>query len=265
MLTHSTVSAVSETSEKIAVWVLSGIRWNAWQPLPPPSWRLTPGHRASSSPCIKQDAADAITTWTARPDRSGRNDAIVDDGQRIGRAASGRAQTAKPPTGLLIEWLETQDVFGSISAVGHRLVHGLARTEPAQITSDVLAELHRATPYAPDHLPREIELIEAFRAALSRPAAGGLLRHRISRRHAAGRQAAADSAALLREGRPAVRVSWPVLRIPDRRARPYRGTGSRPRARDPRASGQRREPGRRAGRHEASTPAWASRPQPAWS
>ena len=73
------------------------------------------------------------------------------------------ARNREAATGLLIEWLETQDVFGSISAVGHRLVHGLARTEPAQITSDVLAELHRATPYAPDHLPREIEMIEGLR------------------------------------------------------------------------------------------------------
>ena len=75
------------------------------------------------------------------------------------RLDSGARETA---TGVLIDWLETQDVFGSISAVGHRLVHGLARTEPARITADVLAELHRATPYAPDHLPREIEMIEAL-------------------------------------------------------------------------------------------------------
>jgi acetate kinase len=67
-------------------------------------------------------------------------------------------------TSLLIDWLERQNTFASIRAVGHRLVHGLARTEPAQITSEVLAELHRAAPYAPDHLPREIELIEAVRA-----------------------------------------------------------------------------------------------------
>jgi acetate kinase len=39
----------------------------------------------------------------------------------------------------------------------------MAHTEPARITPDVLDELHRATPYAPDHLPREIESIEAFR------------------------------------------------------------------------------------------------------
>jgi acetate kinase len=77
------------------------------------------------------------------------------------RRVDGRSREAA--TRLLIEWLETQDVFGSISAVGHRIVHGVARREPARITSDVLAELRRATPYAPDHLPREIEMIEAFR------------------------------------------------------------------------------------------------------
>jgi acetate kinase len=65
-------------------------------------------------------------------------------------------------TSLLIDWLEAQNVFASISGVGHRLVHGLERTEPARITPDVLTELHRATPYAPDHLPREIQLIEAL-------------------------------------------------------------------------------------------------------
>src|SRR5207244_3835212 len=32
-----------------------------------------------------------------------------------------------------------------------------------RVTPEVVDELHRATPYAPDHLPREIELIEAFR------------------------------------------------------------------------------------------------------
>ena len=50
--------------------------------------------------------------------------------------------------------------FHPSSAEVHRIVHGLARTEPARITPEVLAELHRAKPHAPDHLPREIELIE---------------------------------------------------------------------------------------------------------
>jgi acetate kinase len=64
---------------------------------------------------------------------------------------------------FLLDWLEAQPVFASVRAVGHRVVHGMKHSEPERITPKLLAELHRITPYAPDHLPREIELIEAFR------------------------------------------------------------------------------------------------------
>ena len=69
----------------------------------------------------------------------------------------------KPATELLIDWLEAREEFAAVKAVGHRVVHGMAHTEPERVTPEVLDELHRATPYAPDHLPREIALIEAFR------------------------------------------------------------------------------------------------------
>ncbi|HTI71161.1 MAG TPA: acetate/propionate family kinase [Candidatus Limnocylindria bacterium] len=65
---------------------------------------------------------------------------------------------------FLLDWLETQPLFGSVSAVGHRVVHGVKRSEPARITPGLLGELHRAIPYAPDHLPREIELMEAIQS-----------------------------------------------------------------------------------------------------
>jgi acetate kinase len=39
----------------------------------------------------------------------------------------------------------------------------MKHTEPVIVTPELLAELHRISPYDPDHLPREIELIEAFR------------------------------------------------------------------------------------------------------
>lgn len=64
---------------------------------------------------------------------------------------------------FLLDWLEAQPVFASVKAVGHRVVHGMKHSEPERITPNLLAELHRITPYAPDHLPREIALIEAFR------------------------------------------------------------------------------------------------------
>jgi acetate kinase len=64
---------------------------------------------------------------------------------------------------FLIDWLEGRSHFGSVLAVGHRVVHGMKHTEPELVTQDLLDELHRISPYDPDHLPREIELIEAFR------------------------------------------------------------------------------------------------------
>ena len=63
----------------------------------------------------------------------------------------------------LIAWLEEQDGLDSVAAVGHRVVHGMKHTEPEPVTKELLEELHRIRPYDPDHLPREIELIEVFR------------------------------------------------------------------------------------------------------
>jgi acetate kinase len=65
--------------------------------------------------------------------------------------------------GVLLDWLTAQPVFASVTAVGHRVVHGMTHSEPERITPKLLAELHRITPYDPEHLPREIALIEAFR------------------------------------------------------------------------------------------------------
>ena len=64
---------------------------------------------------------------------------------------------------FLLDWLETQQAFTSVQAVGHRVVHGMAHSEPARVTLELLDELQRITPYDPEHLPLEIELIKAFR------------------------------------------------------------------------------------------------------
>lgn len=63
---------------------------------------------------------------------------------------------------FLLDWLETQPLFTSVKAVGHRVVHGMTHSEPERVTPELLDELHRITPYDPEHLPLEIELIEAF-------------------------------------------------------------------------------------------------------
>ena len=64
---------------------------------------------------------------------------------------------------FLIDWLEKLPDFEAVRAVGHRVVHGMQHAEPAVVSPELLHELHGLTAYDPDHLPREIELIEAFR------------------------------------------------------------------------------------------------------
>jgi acetate kinase len=64
---------------------------------------------------------------------------------------------------FLMDWLEKQDGFESVRAVGHRVVHGMQHTAPELVSQELLEELHRISPYDPDHLPSEIELIETFR------------------------------------------------------------------------------------------------------
>jgi acetate kinase len=63
---------------------------------------------------------------------------------------------------FLLDWLEAQPVFASVKAAGHRVVHGMKHSAPERVTPKLLAELRVITPYDPDHLPREIALIEAF-------------------------------------------------------------------------------------------------------
>ena len=73
------------------------------------------------------------------------------------------ASDHKSAATALMDWLEEQHGFASVLAVGHRVVHGMQHTAPELVTQELLEELHRISPYDPDHLPSEIELIETFR------------------------------------------------------------------------------------------------------
>jgi acetate kinase len=78
---------------------------------------------------------------------------------KVDRIGSGGHRAAASD---LLEQLEAAPVFASLKAVGHRVVHGMKHASPERITPKLLAELRHATPYDPEHLPREIALIEAF-------------------------------------------------------------------------------------------------------
>jgi acetate kinase len=67
------------------------------------------------------------------------------------------------PAKFLIDWIKTQIDPGSITGVGHRVVHGGNKlSAPQVVNDDLISELRRITPYDPDHLPAEIRLIELF-------------------------------------------------------------------------------------------------------
>ncbi|MGC1575552.1 MAG: acetate/propionate family kinase [Beijerinckiaceae bacterium] len=65
--------------------------------------------------------------------------------------------------GALMDWIEERR-GGALTAVGHRVVHGGPKYgQPQRITAEMIEELHQLSPFDPEHLPLEIELIEAFR------------------------------------------------------------------------------------------------------
>jgi acetate kinase len=63
----------------------------------------------------------------------------------------------------LIDWLEKQNHFDLIKAIGHRIVHGMQHTHPELVTDELLDELKKISAFDPEHLPEEIKLIEIFK------------------------------------------------------------------------------------------------------
>jgi acetate kinase len=64
---------------------------------------------------------------------------------------------------ILMDWIEERSLQDQLTAVGHRVVHGGPKYfYPQRITTEMIEELHRLSPFDPDHLPEEIQLTEAF-------------------------------------------------------------------------------------------------------
>jgi acetate kinase len=64
---------------------------------------------------------------------------------------------------ILLNFLEEQSVFATVGAVGHRIVHGMRHSRPERVTPALLKELRGITPFDPDHLPREVGMMEEIR------------------------------------------------------------------------------------------------------
>jgi acetate kinase len=63
----------------------------------------------------------------------------------------------------LICGIEERSATATLTAVGHRVVHGGPKySKPQRITAEMVEELHRLSPLDSEHLPEEILLTEAF-------------------------------------------------------------------------------------------------------
>lgn len=111
-------------------------------------------------------AESPVRLLSGKIERIGLPDAVLTvnesekkpDTQSIEASDHGTAGTG------LMNWLEQRLGFTSVTAVGHRVVHGgQTYREPQRVTSQLLEELRRLSPYDPEHLPSEIQLIEVFR------------------------------------------------------------------------------------------------------
>lgn len=73
-----------------------------------------------------------------------------------------KIQADKPESAVdaLVSRLKQQWPDTAVQGIGHRVVHGLKHMDPEPVTPQLLEELKRLEPYDPEHLPREIELIE---------------------------------------------------------------------------------------------------------
>ena len=69
---------------------------------------------------------------------------------------------------FLVDWLAQRIPFDVVRAVGHRVVHGMNHTAPSLVTPELMGDLRRISAYDPEHMPGEIELIEAFGRQLPR-------------------------------------------------------------------------------------------------
>lgn len=85
----------------------------------------------------------------------------------VGADGKSEASSFEPQRGRslvkeLLARIEAHTDFGRVAAVGHRIVHGMSHTEPERVTRELLDELKAIAAYDPDHLPREIDLIETI-------------------------------------------------------------------------------------------------------
>ncbi|MEO6448912.1 MAG: acetate/propionate family kinase [Burkholderiaceae bacterium] len=137
-------------------------------PMPAPSILVLNGGSSSIRFAVLRATAQLTRVCSGTLNRIGQEDAHL----HIDDVDAGLAQPAiaardhAEAVGSLVQWLRQQGEADALVAAGHRVVHGMSHFDPERITPELLADLRRIEPVDPDHLPVEIELVEAVRGVL---------------------------------------------------------------------------------------------------
>ncbi|HEY1911372.1 MAG TPA: acetate/propionate family kinase [Vicinamibacterales bacterium] len=79
----------------------------------------------------------------------------------LGRGSSEVSGPGRAPT--VLEWAERQRGSATVAAIGHRIVHGGPHhCDPQRVDDALLNDLRTLIPFAPNHLPDELSLIETI-------------------------------------------------------------------------------------------------------
>ena len=113
------------------------------------------------------EAGDALRRiWEGAIERIGLPEATLRVKGSVSADNFARPVTAPNHTvavGALMDWIEENGTRAALTAVGHRVVHGGPKySQPQRITAEMVEELHRLSPFDPEHLPEEILLTGAF-------------------------------------------------------------------------------------------------------
>jgi acetate kinase len=90
--------------------------------------------------------------------------ALFSSGARVldGKMERIGGEAAAVSADRLVQKLQAQSCRVVPEAIGHRVVHGMLHSQPERVSPALLTELRRIVSFDPEHLPREIELIEAM-------------------------------------------------------------------------------------------------------
>jgi acetate kinase len=95
-------------------------------------------------------------------ERIGTADATLTLQRAGGQSSKVKIDADNPDSAVdaLLQRLQQEWPDASLQGIGHRIVHGMQHLDPQRVTPGLLQELKQLEPYDPEHLPREIQLIE---------------------------------------------------------------------------------------------------------